>query len=81
MCKFLETGAVSGNKSQIISYSDKEEYFLELCRMEDTKILNALNALHSRLTEGKKQMALKWSVEYNVLLGERRHVLTHRNTL
>ena len=51
----------------------KEEYFLELCRMEDTKILNALNALHSRLTEGKKQMALKWSVEYNVLLGERSH--------
>jgi hypothetical protein len=41
--------------------------------MEDTKILNALNALHSRLTEGKKQMALKWSVEYNVLLGERSH--------
>jgi|TARA_B100001559_G_scaffold288586_1_gene266405 hypothetical protein len=53
--------------------ADKEEYFLELCRMEDTKILNALNALHSRLTEGKKQMALKWSVEYNVLLGERSH--------
>ena len=53
--------------------ADKEEYFLELCRMEDTKILNALNALHSRLTEGKKQMALKWPVEYNVLLGERSH--------
>jgi hypothetical protein len=50
---------------------EKEEYFLELCRMEDTKILNALNALHSRLTEGKRETALKWSVQYNVLLGER----------
>ena len=73
MVKKIKNKTIKTIFGEIKNEVEKEEYFLELCRMEDTKILNALNALHSRLTEGKKQMALKWSVEYNVLLGERSH--------
>jgi len=51
--------------------SEKEHYFAELCRIDDMLVKNALNSLHGRLTESEKEIALKWAMQYHVLLGDR----------
>tara|TARA_Y100000996_G_scaffold64049_1_gene43361 strand:+ start:101 stop:325 length:225 start_codon:yes stop_codon:yes gene_type:complete len=51
--------------------SEKEHYFAELCRIDDMLVKNALNSLHGRLTESEKEVALKWAMQYHVLLGDR----------
>ena len=51
--------------------SEKERYFAELCRNDDMLVKNALNSLHGRLTESEKEIALKWAMQYQVLLGDR----------
>ena len=51
--------------------SEKERYFAELCRIDDMVVKNALNSLHGRLTESEKEVALKWAMQYHVLLGDR----------
>ncbi len=50
--------------------SEKERYFAELCRTDDMAVKNALNSLHGRLTEREKEIALKWVMQYQVLLGD-----------
>ena len=55
-------GRIKNEKNQ------KEEYFIELCRMEDRKIEEALSSLHSRLSEYEKDIALKWSIVFNALI-------------
>tara|TARA_Y100000741_G_C18020470_1_gene464079 strand:- start:42 stop:377 length:336 start_codon:yes stop_codon:yes gene_type:complete len=59
---------------RIIGSEDaKTEVFQEGCREDDQRVANAQRALHSRLSEGDRDRALRWTAYYRALLQEDTH--------
>ena len=54
---------------RIIGSEDaKTEVFQEGCREDDQRVANAQRALHSRLSEGDRDRALRWTAYYRACL-------------
>ncbi|MBL76488.1 MAG: hypothetical protein CL763_06170 [Chloroflexi bacterium] len=49
---------------------EKKEVFGEGCREDENRIANAQRALHSRMSEGDRDKALRWASYYRALLQE-----------
>ena len=49
---------------------EKKEVFGEGCREDENRVANAQRELHSRMSEGDRDKALKWVSYYRALLQE-----------